>query len=70
MESKSFPSVSRQLVRLLAETSSSFDIAGRYAKHRKQYDLRYGEQGASVEKNKIPAKIMIHKATNLVRYFL
>jgi len=63
MESKSFPSVSRR-------TSSSFDIAGRYAKHRKQYDLRYGEQGASVEKNKIPAKIMIHKATNLVRYFL
>mgnify|MGYP003590014023 CR=1 FL=1 len=31
MESKSFP--------------SNFDIAGRYAKHREQYDLRYGERG-------------------------
>ena len=34
MGSKSFPSVNEQLVRLLAETGSSFDIAGRYAKHR------------------------------------
>ncbi len=31
MESRSFP--------------SSFDIARRYAKHWKQYYLRYGEQG-------------------------
>ena len=31
MESRSFP--------------SSFDIAGRYAKHREQHYLRYGEQG-------------------------
>lgn len=31
MESKSFP--------------SNFDIAGRFAKHRKQHYLRYGEQG-------------------------
>ena len=34
MESKSFP--------------SNFDIAGRYAKHREQYDLRYGEQGKTI----------------------
>ncbi len=33
MESKSFP--------------FSFVIAGRYAKQRKQYDLRYGERGVS-----------------------
>jgi hypothetical protein len=45
MESKRFPSVNEQLVRLLAETSSNFDIAGHYAKHRKQHYLRYGEQG-------------------------
>ena len=38
MESRSFPSVS-------GRTSSSFDIAGRYAKHREQHYLRYGEQG-------------------------
>jgi hypothetical protein len=31
MESRSFP--------------SNFDIAGRYAKHREQHYLRYGEQG-------------------------
>ena len=34
MESESFP--------------SSFDIAGRYAKHWKQHYLRYGEQGFRV----------------------
>jgi len=43
MESKSFPSVNGQLVRLLAETSYNFDIAGCYTKHRKQHYLRYGE---------------------------
>ena len=34
MESRSFP--------------SSFDIARRYAKHWKQYYLRYGEQGSAI----------------------
>ena len=35
MESKSFP--------------SNFDIARRYAKHRKQHYLRYGEQRVDLE---------------------
>ena len=45
MESKSFPSGSRQLVRLLAEKISNFDITRRYTKHLKQHYLRYGAQG-------------------------
>jgi len=38
MESKSLP--------------SNFDIAGRYAKHREQDYLRYGERGMKVAKQR------------------
>ena len=39
MESKSFLSVNER-------TSSSFEIARRYAKHLEQHYLRYGEQSS------------------------
>jgi hypothetical protein len=54
MESKSFP--------------SSFDIAGRYAKHRKQYDLRCGERGRIVKT--VNDKTQIYDCKSWTNYFV